>query len=145
MKNKLIFIITGIVILALVLVIVIFREDPGKYLHEIGYTELKEMVDNKESFILVGERSDCDHCKTYMPKFQKIVVNHKIQAYYINLQELTEEENTAMKSEIVDIKGTPTTVFFEDGVELGSQTRIVGDLSIDYVIDKLTLRGYIKE
>ena len=40
--------------------------------------------------------------------------------------------------------GTPTTIFFKDGEEKTTATRIEGDISIERTIDKFKKNGFIK-
>ena len=73
-----------------------------------------------------------------------VAKEYKVTIYYINLTKLTEAEYNKFKEEGT-FTGTPTVLFYENGEELGSFSRLVGNKSEKTLINRLTARGYISE
>ena len=115
-----------------------------EYLKEINYIEYVEKVHNNESFILYVKQTDCPHCIKFTPKFNTILDKYEIEAFVINLTELDETEKDLFIKDL-SVSSTPTVLFFENGIELGSFSRIIGVQSEKYIISKLKQHGYIKE
>ena len=146
MKNKYLILISTI-ILILIAIIVIFsfiNNDKETYLKEINYIEYAEKVNNNDSFILYVKQTNCEHCKSFTPKFSNILEKNKLEAYSLNLTDMEVEEKNLFINEL-SVDSTPTILFFKDGIELGSYSRIIGSKSEEYVIKKLKLNGYIEE
>ena len=61
--------------------------------------------------------------------------------HYLNK---AKDEYTKFKEE-GSFSGTPTVLFYENGEELGSFSRLVGNKSEKTLINRLTSRGYITE
>jgi predicted bacteriocin transport accessory protein len=114
-----------------------------KHLIELNYKELKEKVDNKESFILVVTQSQCSYCKEYKPVLKEVLYENDIYAYFIEKDRLTNEEK-AKFNEIANVETTPQTLFFVDGAEESTQQRLVGNHPKNDIITKLKVKGYIK-
>ncbi len=146
MKNKFLILI-GTIIIILVAIIIIFSiigNNKEEYLKEINYIEYVEKVHNNESFILYVKQTDCPHCIKFTPKFNTILDKYEIEAFVINLTELDETEKDLFIKDL-SVSSTPTVLFFENGIELGSFSRIIGVQSEKYIINKLKQHGYIKE
>ena len=90
------------------------------------------------------KQDNCKHCKNFTPTITKVAKEYKVTIYYINLTKLTEAEYNKFKEEGT-FTGTPTVLFYEDGEELGSFSRLVGNKSEKTLINRLTARGYINE
>lgn len=106
--------------------------------------ELKEKINNKESFILVISRDDCTHCKSYLPVINKIGKEHNVTFYDISQTGLNDEDTKYLKN-VANIDGTPTTVFIVNGEEKSTTNRLVGNVPEYRVIEKLKAMGYINE
>lgn len=146
MKNKFL-ILTGTIIIILVSIIIIFSiigNNKEEYLKEINYIEYVEKVHNNESFILYVKQTDCPHCIKFTPKFNTILDKYEIEAFVINLTELDETEKDLFIKDL-SVSSTPTILFFENGIELGRFSRIIGVQSEKYIINKLKQHGYIKD
>ena len=137
-KKKIIVIIASILVVA-GLIIYCFIHSYDSNLIEINYNELKEKIDNKEDFVLCVSRTTCSHCQDYKPKLKKVGYKYKIDIYYINVDELKMFKNT------VSFDGsTPITIFFKNGEEKTTATRIEGDVSEEKLINKLKTNGFIE-
>ena len=81
MKKKQI--ITGLILIVIVVGVclgiyalakVMEEQDSSKYFIELTGKELKEKMDNKDSFILVVTKSGCDFCEMYKPTFRQLIL-----------------------------------------------------------------------
>lgn len=140
MKNKFMFII--IFIMVTLLTIIVVFDDSKIYLSELTYSALEKKINNNEDFILFVKQDGCSHCQNFTPKFEKVLKTYEIEAYYINITNLTKEEKVSL-SEIVTIDGTPIVFFFENGSPIS--TTIDGNKSKEVIIGKLKATNYIKE
>ena len=137
-KKKIIVIIASILVVA-GLIIYYFIHSYDSNLIEINYNELKEKIDNKEDFVLCVSRTTCIHCQDYKPKLKKVGYKYKIDIYLLNDDELKMFKNT------VSFDGsTPITIFFKNGEEKTTATRIEGDVSEEKLINKLKTNGFIE-
>lgn len=110
---------------------------------EIGYTELAEKIENKDSFILVVTQTDCSHCAEYKPLLKEILKEYKIDAYELDDAKLTDEEYIEFKK-IAIVSATPTTIFIVDGEEKQLTSRLVGSSTRSKIISRFKTMGYIK-
>lgn len=113
------------------------------YIIDTSLKEVKTMVENKESFILYIGSSDCSHCSSYRPKLEDVTLEYKVKVYYIDTSKLNDDEYDELTN-IVSFSGTPTTAFIDEGEDLGTQTHIDGDVSIDVIKNSFKNNGYIK-
>lgn len=144
-KGNKIFIISIILLVIILLILIInFLTTPkkGEY-REINYTELKEKLENKESFALVVSQSTCSHCATYKPKVEIIAKDYGVDFYYIDIDLEKNKENFLKEFNLSG--ATPTTLFFKNGKEKSMLNRLEGDLPEKTVIKKLTEMGLIIE
>lgn len=122
--------------------------DTNSYMKEVSYNEYLNLKEdskkNNEKFILYIKQDNCKHCKNFTPTIAKVAKEYKVTIYYINLTKLTEAEYNKFKEEGT-FSGTPTVLFYENGEELGSFSRLVGNKSEKTLINRLTARGYINE
>ena len=106
---------------------------------EISYNEYKNLIDNKETFILEVMREDCINCKNFKPKLNEVAKEYNIEVKAISTDNLSDEE-----LDVFGISGTPTVIFYKDGKEETTAARIVGDTSKDKIIAKFKASGFIK-
>lgn len=142
-KKKFIAIIASILVVAgLIIYCFIYSYDSN--LIEINYNELKEKIDNKEDFVLCISRTTCTHCQDYKPKLKKVGYKYKIYIYYIDVDLLNDDDLNKFKTSVSFDGSTPITVFFKNGEEKTTATRIEGDVSEEKIISKLKTNGFIK-
>lgn len=135
-------IILVIIIVALAVVAIVFSEDEDKYLHEISYSKVMKKIDNNDTFILYIKQTDCEHCKVFTPRFMSALKESKLEAYVLNLTNLSTEDNEKYKDDF-DVEGTPTVLFYDEGNE--SLIRIEGEQTKEKIISKLKSAGFIEE
>lgn len=120
------------------------KQERYDYIKNINISELKEKIDNKDSFILVITQDSCSHCKAYLPVINDVAKTYNITIYDISQTNLSDEDATYLKN-IASISGTPTTVFIVEGVEKTTTNRLVGNVPKYRVIEHLKALGYINE
>ena len=110
---------------------------------EIDYSKLDDMINNKESFILEVVQTGCRHCEEFSPRFKAILKTNDLEAYSLNLSNLTNEEREKFSNLTTSVTGTPTVLFFEDGKE--TSNKISGAVSNEKIEEHLKNGGYIKK
>lgn len=150
MKKKVLFIV-GALIVILSIVGLIYasitlnksEENEEKHLIEITFSELKEKINNKESFILLISQESCSHCAEYKPVLKKVLTKHDLYAYELQINKLSTKESAELK-DIANTSGTPTTIFIENGTETNTSTRLVGTKQSSEIESRLKALGYIE-
>lgn len=139
-------------IIALFLTIVVVLTTSGcnklTTYEELNYNELMNKIEQKEDFILMIGSSQCSHCSAFKKTLEKVIENYQIKIYYINIYNLTDEEDKELSKHFY-FSGTPTTVFVENGTELKDENgnikdRIDGNRPYKTVIEKLRKLGYVE-
>lgn len=140
MKNK--WLIGAIfIILTLVFLATFFSESEDKYITEITYEQLVSKMDKKEKFVLYVKKDGCSACEEFNPKFLSILRKYNLKVYSLYTDKL-DKKNENSFYELVDVTGTPTVLFIEDGKQ--TMNKIEGSRTEDYIIKKFTNAGYIK-
>ena len=114
------------------------------YMKEISYNEYKDLITNKKTFILEIMRKDFSACINFKPKLEQVSKDYKIEIKYINTDNLTDKEYEKLSNE-TGISGTPTVIFYNDGIEKTKSSRINGSVSVDKIISKFKANGFIEE
>lgn len=145
MKNKkwIYYIIFSIIILVIILFFgykLFFEKD--KFI-SLSYEEVVNKVNNKDSFVLCVSTTDCVHCQDYKPKLKSISNKYDIEIFYTDVDTFSKDNYENFKTEFSFDGSTPTTIFFKDGEEKTTATRIDGDVSEEKIISKLKKNGYI--
>lgn len=109
---------------------------------EISYSELQDLIDNKESFPLVIASATCSACNSYRPTLEKFIEKYNVDVKYIDLDKLTDKEESDLMNEF-PITGTPTTIFVKNGEEKDTYNRIVGNKKFSQTEDAYRENGYI--
>lgn len=128
----------------IVCLILLFTGCSKNYMKEINYEKYQDLIDNKETFILEIMRTECTACKEFKPKITQVTKDYKIEVKYINTDHLSKEEVDNLY-EVAGIDGTPTIIFYHDGIEKTVASRINGSVSVDKIISKFKASGFIKE
>lgn len=144
MKKKKI-IVMGILTIIILLIIGIVIYTNKSNLVKLNYDEIIEKINSKEDFVLCVSASYCTHCNNYKPKLKKIANKYDIIIYYTDIDKFTDEEYENFKSKLSFDGGTPITIFFKDGEEKTTATRIEGNVKTEKIINKLKQNGFINE
>jgi len=82
---------------------------------EMTYSEYAEKLDNEIPFVVVIKRDGCGYCDMYEPIVTEVANEYGLPIYYINLSNLTSDEQSALSSSNSYLRntqwGTPTTLF----------------------------------
>lgn len=114
------------------------------YLIQINYETLKEKIDNKDDFVLYVSNKSCVHCKDFQPKLEAVINEHKVTIYKLSTDTMSTTEYDDFTG-LVGKLGTPSTLFFYDGIESGTGNRISGNVKEDIIVTKLEANDYIKK
>ena len=143
MKNKKTLLSIGILVMIIIICGWIFLLQNKNGITELNLSQIENKLENKESFILVISKKNCTYCQAYLPKLDKLAKKEKFNAYYIEIDNFSDNEDKKFKELFSYISGTPTTLFIEEGVETITANRINGNVNQDKIKSKLRLYGYI--
>lgn len=113
------------------------------YIIDTSINNIEKMVNNKESFVLYIGSKDCHNCTNFTPKIEDVANEYEIKIYYIDTYDISDEDYNRL-FKIVNYNGTPTLAFITDGEDPGTQTHLVGNVSIDKIKSAFKNNGYIK-
>ena len=114
----------------------------GSY-NEVDFEMFENLIEKKESFVLVIGSSQCGHCAEYEVTMDEIITTYGLDIKYINVLNLSEKERATLDAKTHYNYATPTTVFFKEG-KVDNTSTIRGNQSKESVIKKLTKNEYIK-
>lgn len=107
----------------------------------IDYDTFMKKIENKESFVLLVWQTGCEYCEMFEPTLNKVIKEHEVKIYGINLRELEQEQGQIVTNKTLT-KGTPALVYFKDGK---NELKLNGRQSEEKVINFLKRINYIKE
>lgn len=142
--NKKVFIISICSLILIILFVIAFNYYSRPRLYELDVNQVKEKIDNKESFILCISATYCSHCKEYKPKLEDISKEYRMDIYYIDFDKYSDEEQNLFRDYVSFDGGTPVTLFIKNGEEETTVNRINGNVSKDKIISKFKSNGFIK-
>lgn len=142
-KSKIVFIVIIVIVILLLLYLGYRIVNKNNHFIKINYDEIIEKVNNKDNFILCLSRTECTHCQSYKPKLKKIANKYNVDIHYVDVDTMDDKNYTEFKTKFSFDGGTPTTIFFKNGEEKTTATRIEGDVSEQKIIDKLKKSGFI--
>ncbi len=130
-------------ILVLLLGVILLSGCSNNKLKDISYSELKQKLDNNDSFILEVVQTGCSACQDFTPRFKDILKEYNITAYSLNLTNLNSTDKKEY-SALLNVNSTPTVIFFNKGEEESVAYRIIGAVDNAKIKEKLKAQGYIK-
>ena len=142
--NKKFFIISICSLILIIIFIVAFNYYSRPRLYELDVNQVKEKIDNKDSFILCISATYCIHCKEYKPKLEDISKEYRMDIYYIDFDKYSDKEQELFRNYVSFDGGTPVTLFIKNGEEETTVNRINGNVSKDKIISKFKSNGFIK-
>ena len=111
---------------------------------EMNYTQLKQKMENKETFVLFIGTESCSACNMY-----KEILNNKfakeyrtVTIFYIDVSKLTDAESASFNATF-DYSVTPTTLVITEG-RVSNIDKIEGSNNYDNLIELLKRKGIIK-
>ncbi|MDR1782128.1 MAG: thioredoxin family protein [Bacilli bacterium] len=104
---------------------------------EIKPSSISERMDNKETFVVEFASTTCSHCIAFAPIYEGYAKeNTDIPFYRIYIDKVTDDYESDILNDLANkytIGGTPTTLFFKDGVYKG---QIVGTVTKEELASK---------
>ena len=116
----------------------------NKYLKEISYKEYEKLINDKETFVLEVMKTGCTYCEKIKPKLEELTNKYKIEIKVINTANLSDKDKEKFDIE-TGVSGTPTIIFYNNGVEETVASRINGNVSQEKLISKFKANGFIKD
>lgn len=106
------------------LVAFLFGYKALNYSQRVDYTELtiaqlREKMENEDSFVLVIGSDDCEECIAYTPVVQAFMHGQDEELFHLNMTAFSDEEVDEIKTEF-RFETTPATVFFIGGSRAAS-------------------------
>ena len=144
-KKKIILAIAFLLLIGIVIIGLLLFKSINKYsnITSITPSNLEEKINNKETFIVVITQTGCMHCENYLPEFNRTLKELQLEAYQLNVTGLSNEESTIL-NKYINFSGTPTTIFYRNGEEGTTLTRISGYASSTKIKERLKSLGYIE-
>lgn len=133
-----------IIKLSIVLLLIVITTGCKNKNKTSNLNEYKSLIENKETFILEIMKTNCTYCEKIKPKLEEIKKEYNIDIKVINIANLSEEDNNELL-QTTGYSGTPTIIFYNEGVELTKSSRINGNASKEYIISKMKTNGFITE
>lgn len=109
----------------------------------ITVSQLEKMISRKEDFVLLLSSNYCSHCINFRPIYNEALSESNIIGYELVIEDMSSADQSIF-NELITYTGTPTTIFYKDGVELDKSTRLVGYKSKDVVLNSLKQHSYTK-
>jgi len=113
-------------------------------LEKVDYDKFSDLIENKETFVLYIGSTSCHNCTEFSPKLESVVNKYDIKnVKYVEIDNLDEDDRKEF-NKIINVSGTPTVAFIEDGEEKSMTNRINGNVSEDKIIARFKSNGYIE-
>lgn len=125
LNKKFIYLLIVIVIVGIIFFVTVVNGKKGNMI-TLNYQQYIEKIENKDSFILYIGQTGCSYCEKFEPKLRRVMNQHELEIYYIDLAKLSETEYTIIQTKTF-VKGTPTTIYIKEGITQAD--KIVGDKS----------------
>ncbi len=85
-----------------------FSKKETETLVNLKASEIKDLIEDKETFAIVISQAGCSHCKDYVPIFEAALKETGESGYIIDIQDLNDSEVQTVKK-YFSYSGTPTT------------------------------------
>jgi predicted bacteriocin transport accessory protein len=115
-----------------------------KTYQEIDLNTLESKINNKETFVLYIGSSTCSNCASLEPTLNKVIENYNITVYYINVHNLSDDDNDELLGMIDYGNKTPAIYFITNG-EHDDINVIKGNQAYETLVKYFKQYGYIKE
>jgi len=103
-------------------------------IEDINVKTLKKLFQTTQKSLLLLVKDDCSYCSQYEPIITKVLEDNELNAYRINISDLSDKEMQEMIN-YIDYDGTPTTYVIKDGVAKHTITGIVDENTLNAFID----------
>jgi len=110
------------------------------HLIDIDYNKFTELIKgNDKSVVMVG-RPTCSHCVSFKPVITKVANDYEVDIYYLNTDEIIDEDDFNDLWDFIEASGTPTTVIV-GGDKLISRQE--GEMTREQLVNWLGENGVI--
>src|SRR5574344_2933518 len=113
-----------------------------KTYQEIDLNTLESKINNKETFALYIGSSTCSNCASLEPTLNKVIENYNITVYYINVHNLSDDDNSKLLGMIDYGNKTPAIYFITNG-EHDDINVIKGNQAYETLVKYFKQYGYI--
>ena len=110
---------------------------------EINFDIFNSMVEKKDDFILFVSSDDCQSCDRYELTMNNVIEKYNVDIKYINLSNLSEKDRGLFVRRF-SISKLPVLMFFDDGDEINTYKRLVGNIKYSKIVSRLKENNYIK-
>lgn len=118
LKSKTFLIVVGLLIIFIAVGIslfLIFNSNPKTY-KEIDFSELEELIDSGDKFILFIGSNSCSHCTVFKVAVNEVVSDYGVTVNYIDVSKLSDKDYAYLNSRL-SFSATPTTILIDSGDE----------------------------
>lgn len=125
-----------------------------QYITFVDYEEYEDIIDDKETNIVVVGQTTCSHCIAIKPALNDVAKDYDLTINYLNLTELNTAEKESFYDSLEKIKyddpdfvkegkfGTPLTLIIKNGKMVDY---ISGQRTISQLVREFTKAGLIEE
>ena len=132
------------VVISLLLIILLISGCSSKTYQEIDLKTLENKINNKETFIIYIGSSTCSNCASLNPTLNKVIQNYNLTIYYINVHNLTDDENNRLLS-LINYENKTPRIYFITGGKHDDVNVIFGNQAYETLVNYFKNQGYIKE
>lgn len=105
--------------------------------------DFDEKIANKETFAILMTQTSCGHCKEFKPILNSVLEENNLFFYELDLQQTSSTARIKIINNL-NLTSTPTLIFYEKGVELTKDTRLIGNKSKEKLESHLKEIGYLQ-
>lgn len=112
---------------------------------EINYDKLYKKMNSYDNYILFIGKDNCEACKSFKKVIEKLIKEHKIKIFYLNVSSLNEKEKLLVTSKYYTDSGqiyTPVLLIIENGTV---KQRQIGNKSYNETYKFLLNNGIMEE
>ena len=103
-------------------------------------TEIKQMFDNGETFVMFAGTKDCTSCKAYKPIVEEIIEKYDIPFYYMPADDYKSDEvRDVIYNYLYKLEWTPTTYIVVDGHSAAMVEETITFEELEDLLDKYGL------
>ena len=135
---------SGFIMILIVACILLTGCGTKSIVKDLSIDALERKIKEGDDFIVAVIQTGCSACQAYEPIYHSVMTEYELDAYTINLTNLSDEDTKKLDN-ISYVSGTPTTLFFIDGKLESSYNKLVGKISSENLKNRLSYLEYIEE
>ena len=110
------------------------------HLIDIDYDKFTELIKGNEKSVVMVGRPTCSHCVAFKPVITKVANDYEIDIYYLNTDEILDEDDFNDLWDFIEASGTPTTVIVGENKLISGQE---GEMTREKLVSWLGENGVI--